>query len=222
MPHHITHRSVNREPVFTNNRSREVYLRLLREHAPRHGLRIAAYCLMTNHVHLLAVPEHEHSLSRTLHYVHGRFASFVNVDLDRNGHLWQNRYYSCPIDPSGVDPVAAYVELNPVRAGMTARAEHFPWSSARVHTGLAHDTYGILDIDWWTARAWNSQSWKAYLRTTHGTEEAIRTATSTGRPLGSPAFVSNLETHLQRALAPQKRGPKPRQTTSRERASNIA
>ncbi len=66
LPHHITQRGTNRQPVFTTDRSREVYLALLREHSRRHHLRILAYCLMTNHIHLVAIPEQEDSLHRTM------------------------------------------------------------------------------------------------------------------------------------------------------------
>lgn len=208
LPHHITQRATNREPVFTTDHSRQVYLSLLREHSHRHQLRILAYCLMTNHIHLLAIPEHDDSLSRTLRYVHGRFAQYVNAGLNRCGHLWQNRFYSCPVDPAAADPVLAYIELNPVRAGIVAEADRFAWSSAGLHTGASPNRPSLLDMNWWASVGWNSQSWKEYLLKWRGEESTIRLATFTGRPLGSDDFVRDLEARLGRTLERQKPGPK--------------
>jgi putative transposase len=72
---------------------------------------------MANHVHLVAVPEHEKSLARTLREVHGRYARYRNAVERGSGHLWQNRYYSCAFEGVRLASVMRYVELNPVRAG---------------------------------------------------------------------------------------------------------
>jgi putative transposase len=163
---------------------------------------------MMNHAHLLAIPECEDSLSRTLRYVHGRFAQYANAELNRCGHFWQNRFYSCPVDRAAVDPVLAYIERNPARAGLTAEPQSFAWSSAAVHTGIRGDRFGV-DMKWWAASEWDAQSWSRYLAVGCMEESDIRLATFTGRPFGSDAFVQDLERRLNRTLQRQKPGPKP-------------
>ena len=165
---------------------------------------------MTNHIHLVATPERPDSLHRTMRYVHGRFAQYINAELLRCGHLWQNRYYSCPIEPAGVGPVIAYVELNPVRAGLVVDPAEFAWSSAAIHVGMASDRFDLLDEDWRGSARQDGQSWTQYLLTCAEQGHAIRQATFTGRPLGSADFVRDLEARLGRKLQRQKPGPKAR------------
>ena len=77
------------------------------------GVRILAYCLMSNHIHLVAVPENEGSLAICMQRVHGRYAQYLNARRQRAGHLWQNRYFSCPLDEQHLWTALRYVELNP-------------------------------------------------------------------------------------------------------------
>ena len=118
--HHITQRGNNRQDVFFVEDDRRVYLSYLKESAERYGLAVSAYCLMTNHIHLVATPEAEDSLSKTLGRTHLMYAQYVHRLHGRLGHFWQNRFYSCPMDAAHAHHAAAYVELNPVRAGMVA------------------------------------------------------------------------------------------------------
>lgn len=87
--HHITQRGNARQDVFLNDAVQRVYLQLIAEHASQNHLRILAYCLMTNHVHLVAVPESDRALANTFRHAHARFAQFWNTAFHRNGHLWQ-------------------------------------------------------------------------------------------------------------------------------------
>jgi putative transposase len=93
--------------------------------------------LMTNHVHLIAMPEREDSLSVLLRRVHGRYAQYYNARYGRSGHLWQNRYFACSLGPGHLWAALAYVEMNPVRAGLVERPDDYRWSSAG--TGYAGD-----------------------------------------------------------------------------------
>lgn len=203
--HHVTQRGIARQDVFTSDKSRKVYLRLLKEHAQRYGLRIAGYCLMTNHVHILAVPEGPESLAATFRYAHGRFAQYANAEQCRSGHLWQNRFYSCPVDDSAAASVLAYIELNPVRAGLATAASEFKWSSAASHIGARRDPSGVLDLEWWNLR-WTPAEWAAVLRAEQPDSASLRRATYTGRPLGSFEFTADLERRLGRRLERQKGG----------------
>ena len=200
--HHITQRGNDRQIVFFSDDDRRLYLRLLTEHAAAHGTHILGYCLMTNHVHLVAIPERADSLARTLGQTHSEYAQVVNRSQSRTGHLWQNRFFSCPLDPPHLENVVRYVDLNPVRAGLAASAWEWPWSSARAHCGAgAGDP--VLDCDWERrAGPWGRAGWKERLSIEMAEEEcaAVRRATWTGEPLGSAEFVRRLERVAGRRL----------------------
>jgi len=201
VPHHITQRGNARQDVFTADPLRRAYLELLAEHAGASRLRVLAYCLMTNHVHIVAIPDTNASMANAFRHAHGRFSQYWNTEQRRTGHVWQNRYYSCPVEEAAVDRVIAYVETNPVRAGMAARAEDFEWSSARAHVGKT-DEGPAMDWEWWRHR-WAPPEWQAFLEEWAGTPAELRTireATYTGRPLGSKRFVAELEEKLGRRL----------------------
>lgn len=116
--HHITHRGVARQAIFHSERARSLYLQVLGEQAAQHKVQILCYCLMTNHVHLVAIPQRREALARMVRFAHGPYAQYANTELGRTGHFWQNRFYSCPVENTAVGRVLAYVELNPVRAGL--------------------------------------------------------------------------------------------------------
>lgn len=201
-PHHITQRGNNRQPVFFSADDRRFYLELLGLHAERSGVRILGYCLMTNHVHLVAVPEEETSLARVLRHAHAEYSLAVNRSRRRSGHVWQNRYFSCPMSETHLLCALRYVELNPVRAGMAAEATDWPWSSARSHTSpTASD--GVLCCDWIEYfRGWNHAEWAEILAAgmTEAERNAVRRSTHTGEPLGSQEYVTTLERKLGRRL----------------------
>ena len=132
IPCHVTQRGVNRGVTFNAREDRETYLGLLRENAAEQQVRILAWCLMTNHLHLILVPPAEESLSVVLRRVHGRYAQYFNPRWGRSGHLRQNHFFSCVLAPDHLWAALAYVERNPVRAGMVARAGEYRWSTAAV------------------------------------------------------------------------------------------
>ncbi len=176
-------------------------MRLRSEHAASHHLRILAYCIMTNHVHVVAIPDNEASMANTFRHAHGRFSQYWNTERSRTGHVWQNRYYSCPVEEAAIGRVIVYVEENPVRAAMVDGAEDFLWSSARSHVGIA-EREPWLDSAWFEAR-WTQKDWHAVLASRSATKEdlrAIREATYLGRPLGPKGFVAELGMKLGRKL----------------------
>jgi putative transposase len=207
VPHHVTQRGNNRQRIFDSDEDRLVYLKLLREYADRRRLVIWGYCLMDNHVHLIAAPQREDALARTLRQAHADYARYVNVKRRTSGHFWQNRYFSCALDGNYCWTALAYVERNPVRAGLTREAGEWKWSSAQWHL------YGARGADWLDPGEWRKrytpEQWREVLRTTVGEEaqaERIREATRTGRPMGAPGFVHGLERQLLRRLTPGKVG----------------
>jgi putative transposase len=206
VPHHITQRGKGRQTVFDDAQDHHVYLKLLREYAREHDLHIWAWCLMSNHVHLLAVPDTSHSLSRALGRIHCDYARYRNAKAATCGHLWQARYYSCPVDGPAVWRVMAYIERNPIRAGLVEIAEEFQWSSARTHVADRED--GFVQMAPWR-QSYTAARWTETLRVGVDDEilrERLRSATRTGRPLGSPEFLEEIERNTRRALQPRQVG----------------
>ena len=202
-PHHVTQRGNHGEDVFFSDQDRQIYLGLLAHYADKHDLAIAAYCLMSNHVHLIVVPATESSLADALKPAHIRYTQHVNAARGMTGCLWQGRFFSCPLDTPHLWTAVRYVERNPVQAGLAKKAEDWPWSSARGHCGLADDTLvsdpcGLSDqvgADAW--RAWLRESWEPDERAKLDT---IQKATHAGRPAGSDDFITGLEKLTKRSL----------------------
>ena len=117
-PHHITQRGNDRQDVFFTDDDHGFYLDTLKECSEEHGLRVIGYCLMTNHIHLIAVPVAETSLAKAVGGTHLRYARHVNRLHGRSGHLWQNRFFSCPLEERHYLAALRYVDRNPVRARM--------------------------------------------------------------------------------------------------------
>ena len=198
-PHHVTQRGNARRFILESDPDRLVYLQLLQHYCRLHQLSLLGYCLMSNHVHLVAVPHQPGSLAAVLKHVHGRYAAYFNAARLSSGHVWQGRYYSCPLDEPHLWAALRYVELNPVRAGLVSQPEAFPWSSAAVHC-VAAESVSLLDLAPWRA-VWSPQAWREYLAEPVPAEQAtaLRASTHTGRPLGSASFVSSLEPRDQPA-----------------------
>jgi putative transposase len=155
---------------------------LLRQYSEHYALRILGYCLMTNHVHLVAWPQYPGSLAKTLREVHGRYARYRNSIERITGHLWQSRYYSCAMEGLRLASLMRYVELNPVRATLVRSAADYAWSSAVAHLG-GTDAAELVDRDRW-CKDWTPDQWERWLR--EGEERiddvrAIREATHAGR-----------------------------------------
>lgn len=206
-PFHVTHRGNRGERVFLAERDHITYLTLLEDNARKAGLRIWAYALMPNHVHLLVVGLRADSMSRGIGNAHRKYSRVINQREGWTGHLWANRFYSTPLDEKHLWAAVRYIELNPVRAGIVRLAENYIWSSAPVHAENRSDA--LLD----PRRPFPGaiQDWSAWLRS--GTEDpkvnAIRENTSTGRPTGTASFVRELEKRLGRSFQRCSRGRKP-------------
>jgi putative transposase len=204
LPHHLTQRGNRRQQTFFGPDDYLLYLALLGEWCRRFSVDVWAYCLMPNHVHLVAVPATEDGFRHAIGRAHRKYTLHVNAREGWRGHLWQGRFASFPMDERYTVAAARYVELNPVRANLVARPEDYPWSSARAHLLERDDS--LVRVAPLLARV---ADWPAFLR--EGMDSALadrlRKHQNTGRPLGSEAFVGHLETLLGRILAPRKPGP---------------
>ena len=217
VPHHITQRGNARQVILADDADRVTYLELLRQYSQLHGLSVLGYCLMSNHVHLIAIPQTADALSQSLKNAHGRYASYWNARQSSTGHVWQGRFYACPLDESHLWAALRYVELNPARAGMVIAAELWRWSSAPAHCGVAAPE-PMLEMQRWRKR-WTVREWGQFLGDAQSVadQSALRQSTHTGRPLGTPEFVAGLEQLTARPLAPRKGGrPKKPSVDSRQ------
>ena len=204
-PHHITQRGNNKEEAFFDDEDRRFYLDVLKRYKDKYKMKILAYCLMGNHVHVLAVPEKEISLARGIGGTNLLYTQYVNRKYRRSGRLWQNRFFSSVVEKEPyLWAVMRYMEQNPVRAKLVKRAEDYEWSSARAHiSGIKDDL--LSDESRFNEK--EIKSYREFLReNAKEINVTIRCATSTGRPLGSEGFIERLERILKRDLFPKKGG----------------
>jgi len=210
IPHHITHRGNNRQDIFFTTDDRLVYLKLLAKYSREHGLDVMGYCMMSNHTHIIGIPEQAASLAQAIGQAHYQYTLYFNKQYGRCGHLWQNRFYSCPMDDEHTDAALVYVDRNSVRARLSVRAWDYPWSSAKAHI-ILEDPTGLLNLTRWAERI-AFTNWQTLL----GEEEdetfisTIRNATFLGRPLGSKEFISRLEAQLGCSLQSKPVGRPPK------------
>jgi putative transposase len=203
LPHHITQRGNRRQQTFFNDGDYAAYVELMAEWCREQGVEIWGYCLMPNHVHLIAVPKTEDGLRRAIGEAHRRYTRRINFREKWRGYLWQGRFASFVMDEPHLLAAARYVELNPVRAGLTLDAEQWPWSSARAHLSGSNDR--LTNVAPMLAMI---NDWRGFLNSAIHEEELrdLREHGRTGRPLGSATFVERLEVIAGRVLKPQKGG----------------
>lgn len=192
--------------VFFCDEDRQAYLELLAEQGRAHGVDYLAWCLMTNHVHLIAVPSASSSLAKGIGEAHKRYTRMINFREGWRGYLFQGRFFSCPIEPTRLVAVVRYVLRNPVRAGLVQQAWDYQWSSARWLVGFA-DTDPLVSAPGPLAEI---EDWRTTLTIEDDDHSQIRGHTRTGRPLGDESFISRLEDLLSRRLKKRTPGPEAR------------
>jgi len=212
IPWHITQRGNNRSACFYTGEDYHRYLATLGEQAEKHGCRVHAYVLMTNHVHLLITPERKDSAALLMKHLGQRYVQYINRTYKRSGTLWEGRFRSCLAQST--DYVLAcyrYIELNPVRAKMVRHPGHYPWSSYRVNAeGRAsdlitpHEEYLALA----TCKQIRRQVYRDLLNTHLDPDvvNEIRASTNGNFALGSERFKQELSTMLNRRVIPAKAG----------------
>jgi len=211
-PHHVIQRGNRSQDVFFSESDKNLYIKLLQEQGKEVGIKYWSYCLMDNHVHLVAIPEKEKSLAQGIGKADRKYSLLINSREGWRGYLWQGRFMSFPMDDSYLFAAIRYIERNPVRAGLVRYAEDYAWSSARAHVYRSDDPLvseipSYLHID----------SWAEYLR--HPDDQSMMRAfgrsARTGRPLGDDPFLLELEKITGRVLRKKKPGPKPRSQIKR-------
>ena len=189
-PYHITARGNERAQVSFGDEDYRLYLLWLAQYGLQYGLNTWAYCLMPNHVHLIAVPLVETALGDVFGALQMRYSRRINDRLKRQGHLWEGRFRACALDAEHLIAAVRYVERNPVRAGLVARAEEFQWSSARPHCGLRRDPVLAPDLPLLDLVS----DWRDWLRVEDDPGELgkLRHCTMRCQPCGSASFVEAL------------------------------
>lgn len=193
--YHLVMRGNQRASVFFEDSDYRQYLLWLAEYSREYGMRVWAYCLMPNHVHLVVLPENASAPGNILRALQMRHTQRINQTKGSSGHLWQGRFYSCALDDEHLQAAVRYVERNPVRAQLADHAQDFMWSSARPHCGLRRDPVLSDDLpvldripDWahWLADDDDSRMMAR-----------LREATRRCRPCGSDDFVARLAAERQ-------------------------
>lgn len=216
-PHHIIHRGHNRQPVFMSDDDYRYYLDNLLEWKTKLQCKLYAYCLMTNHVHLILDPgENEANLAKLMKRVAGRQTRYVNKLEKRTGTLWEGRYKSSPISAdSYLMACCRYIELNPVRACLVAHPGSYQWSSYTDKTSVGpkmvdDDPYYLglscypekrkVKYAEWVLSAIPEEEW-----------ELIRSATQRGQLTGGSRFYDLVAERLGQRVEARKPG-RPRGT----------
>jgi len=222
---HIVQRGHDRKACFRQDTDYLVYLTILHDLAPRAGCAIHAYCLMTNHVHLLLTPGAPHSCARLIRDLGQRYVQYFNRRYARSGTLWESRYRSCPVDsPPYVLACYRYIEMNPVRAGMVSAPADYRWSSHLGNSGqlvnqllTPHPEYAALGTDAPVRHA-------SYRGLFAGNDDpgflaAVRDATNGGFPLVDDAMKARMRAATGRHLERRKPGPAATDTPDLDRVS---
>lgn len=207
VPHHITQRGNRREDVFFTDADRAAYLAWLADYCARYKVGILAYCLMTNHMHVVAVPASKDGLEKVFRPLHTRYAQRVNRAKKWKGHLWQGRFFSSALDETYLWAAIRYVERNPVRARMVRSAENYRWSSAAAHCGLKEDPVLATDREW-LSQVKSMGGWSAWLAEGDRPEqlEVLRQYVERGLPCGAEGFIRKLERRAGQLLRARPRG----------------
>jgi putative transposase len=205
-PHHVVQRGHNLQVCFADSADYARYLATLAEFKEKLDVKVYAWCLMTNHVHLLLEPRNATSLGLLMKRLAGRQTQYHNRLEQRRGTLWEGRYKSSLVqNESYLLACCRYIELNPVRACIVAAPEDYPWSSCRARLGYASST--ILDLhpcyqDLAAEEATRRERYGRFLRSAipDGEWALIRTAVQRGQLTGDEVFRDQVAATLHRRI----------------------
>ncbi len=197
IPHHITQRGNRQADVFFSDDDKDCYLKLLLEYSKQHNVAVLAYCLMTNHIHLILKPSTADGLQKVLKPLHMRYTQYINKIKGWKGILWQGRFFSSVLDDKYLYHAFRYVENNPVRAKIVETPTDYQYSSARHHCGLVNDelianyNFGVVKEDY-----------KNYLMSAEDkcSVDILRRNIGKGLPCGSDDFIAKLSKGVGRNL----------------------
>lgn len=199
-PHAVFQRGHGRGELFRSDADRIAYLEMLYQQSGNVCADILGYCLMSDHVYVVARPRTQPSLGEAIGRAHWLYSQHVARQSGARELPWQGRFFSCPLDEFHLAEVLLYVERSPVRARLSRYPWAYRWSSAPAHSNGA-DSTGLLDMEAWRKLSTPSQ-WRTLL--VQPEDEAVgarlRLCLSTGRPLATEATLTRLERRLGRRL----------------------
>ena len=205
-PHHVIQRGNNRQPIFQSSADQKHLLALLGEHANRCKVAIHAYVLMGNHFHLLLSPEDDQGLPQMMQAVGRSYVRYFNDRYQRSGTLWEGRYRSTLIQTERyLLACMAYIDLNPVRAGIVTDPQDFPWSSHVHYIGVRPDKLVTPHPFWWTLGNTPFAREARYAELVHAglaadQQRALTDSVQKGWALGDEEFVANLQKRTTRRV----------------------
>ncbi|MBC5764828.1 REP-associated tyrosine transposase [Ramlibacter albus] len=211
-PHHIIQRGNNRQAIFAATADYEVLLDMLLEHSKKEHVAIHAYVLMSNHFHLLATPDTVEGIPQVMQSVGRRYVRYFNQRQSRTGTLWEGRYKSTLIQAERyLLACMAYIDLNPVRAGLVSEPGLYPWSSYGMYAGRRPDRLVTPHPIYWEMGNTPFAREAAYQQLVqHGvsaeqqrvlTDSALR-----GWALGEPDYVADLQRRTERRITKARSG----------------
>lgn len=202
--HHIIQRGNNRQPIFGAPADYQMMLDLLEENSNKFEVAIHAYVLMGNHFHLLATPQTAQGLAQMMQAVGRRYVRYFNDRQNRTGTLWEGRFKSTLVQTERyLLACMAYIDLNPVRAGMVANAADYPWSSFAHFVGQRVDRLITPHPLFWELGNTPFAREAAYAQIVQEgvsavAQAALTEATLRGWALGEPAFVADVQKQTPR------------------------
>jgi putative transposase len=211
-PHHVIQRGNNRQMIFATVRDRELLLEALTESAAKFGVAIHAYVLMGNHFHLLATPETKDGLPQMMQALGRRYVRWFNQSQGRTGTLWEGRYKSTLIQTDRyLLACMAYIDLNPVRAGLVEHPRDYPWSSHAHYAGLRMDRLITPHPLTWELGNTPFAREAAYAALVQQgvaapLQQALTQSALTGWALGEPDFVADLQKQMERRVSKSRPG----------------
>jgi len=205
--HHISQRGIEGARIFFQKSDYQLYLDLLQQQCTHHKISVSSYCLLPNQIHLTAKPERTELLSRAIGETNRRYTREVNSRENREGNLFQNRFFSYPIDKPSFLRAIRFIETMPITLGIAPAPENYLWSSAKSRIKLTNNS--LLNNDGVTLNS--IHNWADYLSRPMDMDElkTIQTHLQTGRPRGTDMFLDNVENYIGRSVRPKKRGRKP-------------
>ena len=205
-PHHVIQRGNNRQPIFASSADRQTLLDLLQENAQKFDVAVHAYVLMDNHFHLLLTPQSADGLPQMMQAVGRRYVRYFNDAQKRSGTLWEGRYKSTLIQTERyLLACMAYIDLNPVRAGMVSHPRDFPWSSYAHYTGQRIDKLVTPPALYWDLGNTPFAREAAYVDLVQAgistvQQNALTDAALSGWALWDADFVENLQKMTERRV----------------------
>lgn len=211
LPYHIVQRGNNREACFIEPDDYSFYLELWQQSSRRNGVRVHAYCLMTNHIHVFATPDKAPALSNAMRVIGSRYAQYINHKYGRTGTLWEGRHRSSLVQSDKYLLICSrYIELNPVRTGLVTHPDEYPWSSHKANAWgddswlTPHEEYMKLGA----VTEERTQAYRELFKHPLSEEELnlIRKAIHYSQPVGDSRFCAQIASNHGIRIGQMKRG----------------